>query len=129
MAKKMFSGVVMNVIMVYRNSKPEVAMLSLVLSFALSLLGGWFGGQLLPRFPKGERSHPHHKVEHISARVAAKAVEEAALGVDGKGRSFFRVERTEPAVPPTRSPQGDMRRHDVQDAYPAPDLIGDFPHP
>jgi ABC-type antimicrobial peptide transport system permease subunit len=45
----MFSGAVMNVIMVYRNSKPEVVVLSLLLSFALSLIGGWFGGQLLPR--------------------------------------------------------------------------------
>jgi hypothetical protein len=45
----MFSGAVMNVIMVSRNSKPEVVVLSLLLSFALSLIGGWFGGQLLPR--------------------------------------------------------------------------------
>jgi RNA polymerase subunit RPABC4/transcription elongation factor Spt4 len=45
----MFSGVVMNVLMVYRNAKPEVGMLSLVLAFTMTLLGGWFGGQLLPR--------------------------------------------------------------------------------
>ena len=45
----MFSGVIMNVIMVSRNSKPEVGMLALGLSFTLTLIGGWFGGQLLPR--------------------------------------------------------------------------------
>jgi hypothetical protein len=51
----MFTGAVMNVVMVYRNAKPEIVVLSLVLSFALSLVGGWFGGQLLPRVVSRKR--------------------------------------------------------------------------
>jgi hypothetical protein len=45
----MFTAAVMNVLIAYRHAKPEVVALSLALSFTLPLLGGWFGGQLLPR--------------------------------------------------------------------------------
>src|SRR5580658_6924043 len=65
----------------------------------------------------------HHEVEDRAADTASETVEEAALGVNGKGRSFLFVEWAKHDVVAACSAQADMCADDFENVGASPDLF------
>ena len=83
--------------------------------------------QIFQRVHKIQILNPHDKMNHISARAAAKAVKQLLVRRNGQRRGFFViVQRTERRIPGSHPLELRVFRYDLHNIVPFQNLVNEI---